>query len=173
MKLATYKAIHSGIGGITNRLIRFRLSSIYSHSELVFEPKDVVDGYLPDKNPYPDKYGAVWCASSTMLDRMPDWSIRRQGELGGVRFKRIYLEPDKWDFIDLDQDPVKVIQIMKANEGYKYDWLLVMNFLVWLVPDSSTRLICSEACAKALGYEEPWRFDPAALHCSELSKKQK
>jgi hypothetical protein len=173
MRLATYKSVHSSTAGVVNKLIQFRLSSKYSHSEIVFEPRDNVDEYLPDKNSCRDENGTLWCASSTILDKMPEWSVRRKGELGGVRFKRIYLAPDKWDFIDLDQDPVKVIKTMKDNEGYKYDWLLVMNFLVWLVPDSSTRLICSEACAKALGYEEPWRFDPAALHCSELSKKQK
>lgn len=108
MKLASYKGTRAGLMGIGNWLIRLRLRGIYSHSEIVFEPGDGVDALMPDGTCEPDADGALWCVSSTGLERLPTWSPRRAGRLGGVRFKRIVLG-DKWHLRKVEQHPLVCI----------------------------------------------------------------
>ena len=63
MKLASYKATRTGLQGLINRLIRWRFSGAYSHTEIVFEPGDGVAGWMPFGGCEPDADGALWCAS--------------------------------------------------------------------------------------------------------------
>jgi hypothetical protein len=174
MKLLGYKKNASGFKGLIDRLIRFRLSikykhtqfrleAKYSHVEILFEPNDCVDEYLPDKISNP-KNGAYWCASSSGMDIMPKYSIKRQGEIGGVRFKRINPNPRKWDIIDIsDKDAVKAVQIFNKYEGCSYDYKLALSYLVFFIKQSPDKMICSEICAEALGYKQAWKYDPCLL----------
>jgi hypothetical protein len=163
MKLASYHGTKSGVMGLGNVLIRYRLKGVYSHSEIVFEPGDNVDGFMPDGTTEPNESGEVWCASSTGLDFIPDWSKVRAGKLGGVRFKRIKLDPAKWRIDETTADPVKAALWAVDNQGMRYDWQLIFGFIAWVIPEKTGRVMCSEACAEMLGYNDSWRLDPCIL----------
>jgi len=168
MLIANYKATRPGLQGLFNRIIRLRLRSQYSHSEIVFEPGDGVGHLMPDGTAEPDQGGALWCASSVAAEALPAFSTRRPGKTGGVRFKRVALKPSHWDLVRLDCDPVAAAQWFKAHEGELYDWQLILGFVSWLIPQKSRRWTCSEACAAALGVpkDDAWRFDPVNLRAS-------
>lgn len=172
MKLASYKGTHAGLIGIGNVLIRLRLRGIYSHCETVFEPGDGVDHMMPDGTCEPDADGALWCVSSTGLETLPAWSTRRAGKRGGVRFKRIVLDPKKWDLRKSKGNPQKAARWATDNQGRLYDWQLIFGFLAWLIPQKKSRVICSEACGEMEGYDEAWRLDPCTLDVVTRSPSQ-
>ena len=166
MLLASYKSTRPGLQGIANRIIRLRLRSPYSHSEIVFEPHDQVGHLMPDGTTARGADGSLWCASSVAAEALPDHSPRRAGKAGGVRFKRIVLNPDHWDVRRIEIAPARAAQWFKDHEGELYDWQLILGFVSWVIPQKSRRWTCSEAAAAALGVPdgEAWRFDPANLH---------
>jgi len=164
MKLASYKATRTGLQGALNRLIRWRFSGAYSHTEIVFEPGDGVAAYMPFGSCEPDADGAMWCASSVALERLPAWSRYRAGKVGGVRLKRIVLDPANWDVVTVHTDPFYAIKVFQAHEGNPYSWRLVAKFAAWAVAMGSTRQkACSQICADMLGFDDAWRFDPCVL----------
>ncbi len=63
MLLASYTSTRPGLQGVANRVIRLRLSGLYSHNELVFFPGDGVDHLMPDGTCEPID-GAYWAWSS-------------------------------------------------------------------------------------------------------------
>jgi hypothetical protein len=164
MKIASYKAIRSGFNGVFSHLIRRRLRSKNSHTELVFEPSDGVDHLMPDGTCEPDENGALWCFSSSARDVIPAWSRYRAGRVGGCRFKRIVLAAEKWD-LDTPTRTNPVSAALKAQEieGSPYDWQLIAGFLVWFIPQAEAARHCTECVAECIGHPEPWRFDPAVL----------
>lgn len=164
MLLASYHSTRPGWQGIANRLIRWRLHGIYSHNEIVFEPGDGVDAYMPDGTCAPDSNGALWCVSSVAAERLPAWSKRRAGKVGGVRFKRIKIDLSRWHVWPLHTDPKAAALISRRYEGAMYDWQLIAGFLSWLIPHKRSRWTCSEFCAYLLGLHEPERFDTCSLH---------
>lgn len=165
MLIAFYKSTRPGFQGVANRLIRLRLRSIYSHCELVFEPGDGVECFMPDGSCARGADGSLWWASSVAAEALPAHSPRRAGRTGGVRFKRIVLDADRWDTRRVACSPVRAAQWFKAHEGELYDWQLILGFVAWIVPNKAARWACSETCAAALGApeDEAWRFDPANL----------
>ena len=169
MRLASYKGTRAGLMGLGNILIRLRLRGPYSHSEIVFEPGDGVDALMPDGTCAPDADGALWCVSSTGLERIPPWSQRRPGKRGGVRFKRIVIKPDHWQLDDMPGAQAAATWAV-LNEGRLYDWQLILGFLAWVVPNKRSRVMCSEACAEMLGFDDAWRFDPCALRAAVGAK---
>lgn len=152
--------------GLGNILIRLRLRGRFSHTELVFEPGDGVDHLMPDGTCQPDASGALWCVSSTGLERIPAWSSRRPGRRGGVRMKRIALDECKWTLDELKTDPVHVAQRARENEGRLYDWQLVLGFLAWVIPNKASRVMCNEICLELLGVPDAWRFDPCSTRAA-------
>jgi hypothetical protein len=164
MLLASYKSTRPGIQGLANRVIRRRLRGPYSHSEIVFEPCDLIDDLMPDGSAAPGHDGSLWCVSSVAAERLPPWSSRRAGKVGGVRFKRIVLSPDRWDFVRLRGDARLAAVRGRMHEGSLYDWQQIAGYAAWLIPDKSDRSTCAELCAQLLGMAEPWRMDPCSLH---------
>ena len=163
MKLASYYSTRPGIKGLGNVLIRIRLQGQYSHSEIVFEPGDGVDHLMPDGSTEPVN-GAYWCASSVSTEILPEWSKYRAGKMGGVRFKRIVLDPARWTLDNLDEyNALEAAGWATINEGALYDWQLILGFIAWIIPDKTGRVMCSEGCATMLGFLDPWRFDPCVL----------
>ncbi len=166
MKLASYKGTRAGCQGWFNRLIRWRFSGLHSHSEIVFEPGDGVGNSMPDQSCEPNEAGELWCASSVALERLPQWSTYRAGKVGGVRFKRITLDPEKWDLRPLNRDPHFAAAYFNLTEGVPYSWRLIAKFAAWFVDlRGTTQLTCSQACAGACGVPpaEAWRLDPCTL----------
>ena len=164
MLLASYKSTRPGIQGIANLVIRWRLRGKYSHSEIVFQPGDVPGHLMPDGSTRPDEAGALWSVSSVAAERLPEWSKRRAGKLGGVRFKRIAFDGSRWDTVRVrDADPMDALVIARRMEGIGYDWAQVAGYASWLIPQDSDRVSCAELCATLLGHVDPWRADPCLL----------
>ena len=136
--LASYKSTHTGLSGLMNRGVRFVTRSQYSHSEICIG------------NPFESE---VWCISASGVD-------------GGVRAKRMQLNPDKWDILPLPHvSEEDATQFLSRNEGDGYDYAGVARFLFpWAIGPSAKRWFCSEAAAAIVGLNEPWRFSPADLH---------
>lgn len=169
MKLLSYISVQDGLKGLANYAIRVRLDSLISHTEVMFEPGDMVDKLMPDGTCQPDDHGYYWCASSVAAEKLPEWSKIRAGESGGVRFKRINPNNGKWLQVDSYKDPIFAARKFKELEGIRYDWMLISKYMFWPISNKLDRRVCSEISAESLGYEEPWRFDPASLHQAELS----
>uniref|UniRef100_A0A6M3MHQ2 Uncharacterized protein n=1 Tax=viral metagenome TaxID=1070528 RepID=A0A6M3MHQ2_9ZZZZ len=162
MKLASYHGTRSGLMALGSMLIRLRLRGPFSHTEAVFEPGDGVDHLMPDGTCQPDADGALWCCSSVGLERIPAWSRRRPGRLGGVRMKRIVLNPKKWTLDPVTTNPIAAAQWARDNEGRLYDWQLILGFVSWLIPRKKSRVMCTGAALEMLGVPHAWRFDPCS-----------
>lgn len=89
------------------------------------------------------------CGSSHDLDR-------------GVRLKKLELDPYEWDFFEVPGDEVSARQWFEKNKGKPYDYVGLLWF-VFPVKVSPYRWTCSKAVMTALGYNDPWRFDPGIL----------
>lgn len=166
MRLASYIGTRPGLQGLGNRIIRARLDGDASHSELVFMPGDGVDEFMPDGSCEPVD-GAYWAASSVAFDRLPEWSHRRKGEIGGVRFKRIKFDPARWELDSLvGADPLAAAIWFTLHEGELYDWALIAKFIAFFMPERDGRHLCGESIAAALGFEDAWRFDPCTLRAA-------
>lgn len=168
MLLATYKSIRPGLQGIGNRLIQLRLDSIYSHSELIFEPSDGVDHLMPNFTTSPNEKNEFWAASSIFAEKLPPWSKNRPNENGGVRFKLINPHNGNWDCIKLGisrEERIKAAEWYIKNEGMPYDYQLIAHFSLWLLTSGEDNsYMCSESVAEALGIKDSFRYDPATLH---------
>lgn len=176
MLLASYKSTRAGWRGLANRLIRWRLDGQYSHTEVVFEPGDGVDALMPDGDCQPDAGGALWCASSVATERLPAWSHYRAGGIGGVRFKRITLDPTKWELIAVDTDPRFAARTFVVSQGRPYSWRLIAKTVAWAVAMGRSRqTTCSQISAEALGIaqQDAWRFDPCTLHAAFINRPTK
>ena len=179
MLLASYTSVRPGLQGLANIAIRLRTGSRITHSEVVFEAHDGVDHLMPDETCQPDASGALWCASSVAAERLPEWSPRRAGKVGGVRFKRIVIDPARWAVVPYRRDPLRAAQVFKAREGAAYNWTLIAGFMAWIVNfiwrPSASRQVCSQICAEAGGvhHEEAHRFDPATLHAAVAAEDVK
>lgn len=166
MLLASYKSTRPGLQGLANRAIRLRLRSPYSHCEVVFEPGDPVGFLMPDGTTERGADGSLWCASSVAAEALPAFSPRRAGKMGGVRFKRVVLNPDHWDVRRLaSNQALNAAEWFKDHQGELYDWQLILGFVSWVFPHKASRWTCSEASAAAQGVpkSDAWRFDPANL----------
>ncbi len=168
MLLASYIGTRPGLQGLNNKLISFRLKTGITHNELVFEDCDGVDDLMPDKTTKIDNENRLWCASSVIAEKLPDFSPVRAGGFGGVRFKRINLYNGNWIFIKV---PVsREIKYQAANwfknkQGAYYDYPLIAEYISWaLSKEQASAYICSEAIAASLGLKEPFRFNPPNLH---------
>lgn len=84
---------------------------------------------------------------------------------GGVRFKKIDYDPRRWDIytLDIPAGEIAARNWFLQHEGHKYDTLGLAGFLVRPFKGSKRRWFCSEAIMAALGFEEPWRFDPCNM----------
>ena len=164
MLLASYKSTRPGLQGVANIAIRIRLRGLYSHSEIVFEPGDGVGHLMPDGTCDAGQDGSLWSVSSVAAERLPAWSRQRPGRIGGVRFKRIAFDKDRWDLVPVHRNPLEAATRAKAYEGAPYDWRLIVGYVSWLMPGSSTAWCCHEIAGYMLGIPNPHRLDPCSLH---------
>jgi hypothetical protein len=89
-------------------------------------------------------------ASSSFLDK-------------GVRFKRIDFNPAHWDVFSIGGDEAAARRWFTEHEGDGYDVLGLARFVLQPFEGDQFRWVCSEAIMAALGYDEPWRFDPCVM----------
>ncbi len=83
---------------------------------------------------------------------------------GGVRFKQIDFDPDRWDVIELPAElEAAARRWFTYHEGAKYDIIGNVRFVACFLPDDKNKWFCSEAIGAALGVVEPWRLGPNGL----------
>lgn len=128
-------AFYKGRKRLFNRLVAWYLRGDYSHCELILS----------------ESIGVSECASSSYLD-------------GGVRTKRMVLDPEHWDIIEVGGDENYVRSWLSYYEEDRYDILGLLGFVWRRESGMSEKWFCSEAVAAMLGIEEPWRFDPMNLY---------
>lgn len=132
--IAFYKATRPGLQGLYSAGVRLIDHGPYSHCELIFS-----DGMS---------------ASSSFID-------------GGVRFKAIAYDPAHWDIFEIPDPTGAVERYARAwfveHEGDQYDLWGNVHFIFGFVKDENGKSFCSEACAAALRYAEPWRYGPNGL----------
>lgn len=90
------------------------------------------------------------CGSSSWLD-------------GGVRLKRIDLDPDHWDVIDCPGNEDAAYFWFLQHQGEPYDLRGMFRFVWGGLRDSRGKTFCSEAVAAALQIKDAWRFLPCHL----------
>ena len=77
-----------------------------------------------------------------------------------IHFKKIHLDPYKWDIIFVDVDERRVRDWFDARAGLKYDLFGAMGLVLRVFGGSRNRYFCSEALMASLGYRDSWRYDP-------------
>lgn len=83
---------------------------------------------------------------------------------GGVRFKEIEYDLDKWDIFELPYfDEEYAYNYFVQRIGKPYNLRGNLHFVFGFIRGNSDGLFCSEACAEALGLINGWQFAPNAL----------
>ena len=141
--MSAFIALYTGPGSWTNAVIRRWQRSPYSHCEVVTRRLEVID--------QPGAPHRFVCWSASAMD-------------GGVREKVMPLDPAHWELYELhDFGTLKADAWFRANNGKGYDLLGLIGFAWRPWRGSRGRYWCSEACASALGFDEPFRFDVATF----------
>ena len=95
-------------------------------------------------------------------DSFECWSSSNRD--GGVRRKVMHLNPDHWDLFSVRSASVdKAREWFEQHEGNAYDWFGLLGFVWRPWRGNGWRWWCSEACAAAMGFSDPHRFDVATL----------
>lgn len=124
-------ALYKGRGRLFNRLVRMWTKGPLTHCEVI-----AVEN--PD--------GSATCWSSSYMD-------------GGVRKKTMILNMDNWDIIEVDGDLGAAVAWFEAREGWKYDWLGLLGFVIRPVTGMVNRVFCSQSVLESRGVLEGWRYD--------------
>lgn len=81
----------------------------------------------------------------------------------GVRVKTIYLDPAKWDVVEVDADVTVAWNWFATHAGQSYDFLGVFRFVIPFIGHRTGKWFCSEACAAAMGLPDAWAYSPQDL----------
>jgi hypothetical protein len=136
-------AFYKGRKRLFNRLVSWYLKGPYSHCELVTRT---------------DLLGVSDCLSSSFMD-------------GGVRLKRMRLDPANWDLVEVECDPRRAHYWLDLHEEEGYDVLWLLGFTWRRKTGYRTKWGCSEAVAEMMGMPDSWRFDPMTLWASLTKRK--
>ena len=128
-------AFYKGKTRIFNRLVSWWLRGNYSHCELVLSTNSLERSE---------------CVSSSFMD-------------GGVRTKYMTLNPEHWDFVDVQANEAFVRSWLAYHEEDRYDVLGLLGFVWRRESGHQDKWFCSEAIAEALGLNESWRYKPNGL----------
>ena len=93
---------------------------------------------------------------------------------GGVRSKVIDIDSGKWDVIKLtDNLLVKYNALLwfKQHEGDEYDYRNILRFVIPIAGHNKRKWVCYEACAAALGIDNPHKLDADKLPEEPLKLK--
>lgn len=90
--------------------------------------------------------------------------LSSSGRDGGVREKRMKLDPAKWDLVEMRVDAVRPAAFIRDRIGRRYDYpALIFSQLLALGRHEPNRWFCSEIIAASLGLDQPHRFSPQML----------
>ena len=85
-------------------------------------------------------------------------------EDGGVRFKSIQFDTDRWDFISLPADQERRARYwFHDHESEGYNLMGNLNHIIGFISGSKDKSFCSESVAASLGISEAWRYGPNTL----------
>lgn len=129
---------YKGRTRLFNRAVSDWTRGPYSHCELIAQEHED---------------GSVTCWSSSFQD-------------GGVRVRRMVLDPDNWDTLVVPGDLDAAIRWFEAHEGDKYDWLALVGFVFRPIKGFDNRVFCNESISEAIGMSDGWRFDPNSFHAA-------
>jgi len=141
-----YAMFYKGKGNITDKSIRLRTFSIYSHVEFV-----VCDN---DFNPNDFDAGTkVLAYTSSFRD-------------GGVVKRELCIKPENWDFVPIDWvDQEDVEAYYKSTKNANYDLLgVLVGQLLKVRTHNENQYFCSEWVGSLLRLDEPWRYSPGLLY---------
>jgi len=83
----------------------------------------------------------------------------------GVRTTRIPLPASDYDVVDGPGDVEAARDWFALDTGKPSDYIGLFGFLVRpAIGANRTKFWCSEACLQAIGFPDPWRYDPNAMH---------
>lgn len=158
----TTVAFYKGRHRLFDRVVQWWTRGPYSHCELVLAmPRRPGVDVLEQRFEYTPAGGVgneVLCASASFLD-------------GGVRMKRMWLNPDHWDVYELEGADQKAAQRwFEERWGAGYDIAGLFGFLWRPHKGNPRRWFCSEALAAALGFRDPWRYCVNTLFSALLEK---
>ena len=100
---------------------------------------------------------------------------------GGVRFKSIAYEPEKWHIVMLPLTALEVASVLEFCErekGKKYDWRGILDFFAGKGDGDKNSWFCSEICAAALQqvgrfrFLTPARTSPEALWLAAMGRTE-
>ena len=80
----------------------------------------------------------------------------------GVTTHWVCYNPNEWEFIKIEVNPLDILSFYKQHSDKKYDYLGCLGFVL-NVKENPNRYFCSEFCAEALGLQKPSSFSPAKL----------
>jgi len=82
---------------------------------------------------------------------------------GGVRFKKIDFNLDKWDIVEIPwADESAAFAWFVANHGKAYNIIGNLHFLVGFILWHDDKKFCSQAVLESLGMIDAWRYGPNA-----------
>lgn len=139
-------ALYKADGKLFNKITRWGEQSPYSHVEIVHYDGGITRGM-----------------SSSFRD-------------GGVRIKPIVFKRENWDFVDISAlitDPAEVLQYFHDRLGSPYDTKNIIRFAVAPTKQNVNKYVCSEVCAGALGWSQPWRYGPALFAARAVDEVNK
>lgn len=128
-------AFYKGRHSLLDRVVSWWTRGPYSHVEAILEESDGV---------------------CTLASSVPGVGVR-------IEEGQVLLAAD-WDIVDGPGDAVAARAWFEAHTGQPYDYAGLLGFIVRPVIGASKRtFFCSEACLAAIGFPDPWRYDPNGM----------
>lgn len=115
-----------------SKAIKLKTSSDYSHVEMIFPQHKIYD---------------------PVKDRMLSLCFSSYEKEGGVRFKFIHINPEKWDIITIPIEEYKIPKLLAYAASLcdcKYDWAGIFGFVLPFIRQRPTRFFCSEVVVYVL-----------------------
>lgn len=81
----------------------------------------------------------------------------------GVAISERAYNDAEWDLVEIVGDETAARAWFEANVGKPYDYLGDFGFVWRPVRGKDGAYFCSEAVAAAMGWNDPWRYDPNTL----------
>ena len=130
-------AFYTGRARFYNRAVSWILYGPHSHAELILDEDD-------------KEVGLLKCGGSSLMD-------------SGVRIKWMKLNPAHWQFVTVDADYVKADKWFRDHRGEDHDLFGLLGCIWRRLIGKETKWSSGAAIAAALGFPDPWRFDPMSL----------
>ncbi len=136
---------YKGKGNLVDKLIRVCTCSPYSHCEIAEMQED----------------GTFLVYSSSPRD-------------GGVRMKKLELNPQNWDLIPIQTlDKARLKTIFNQTQGMAYDYWGAVGIMFPFIKQKRSKWFCSEWCANVMGLPNPSKYSPEKLFEWAFNKVEK